>query len=54
MTKGGEGGFCWGGVEPAKFSKRGAWQNLNFERGVAGKEGGCNFPTKKKNKQTKI
>ena len=28
-----------GGVElPTKFSKRGTWQDLSFERGVAGKE----------------
>ena len=33
-----------GGVEPpTKFSKRGTRQDLNFERGVAGKEGGNFF-----------
>ena len=33
-----------GGVEPpTKFSKRGAWQSLSFERGVAGKKGGNFF-----------
>ena len=31
--------FCWEFEPPTKFSKRGAWQDLNFERGVAGKEG---------------
>ena len=33
--------FYWGGGdEPAtKFSEREAWQDLNFERGFAGKEG---------------
>ena len=34
--------FCWGGVGvelPTKFSKKGAWQDLNFQRGLAGKEG---------------
>ena len=44
-----------GGVEPpTKFSKRGAWEDFNCERGVAGKEGvtffrgegGCNFTKK--------
>ena len=52
--------FYWqeggrGGVEPpTKFSKMGAWKNLNFERKVAGKEGqtffraGCNFSERKK------
>ena len=34
----------WGWVEPpTKFQKRGAWQDLNFERGVAGNEGGNFF-----------
>ena len=33
-----------GGVEPpTKFSKRGAWHDLKFYRGVAGKEGGDFF-----------
>ena len=37
------------GAPPTKFSKRGAWQDLHFQRVVAGKEGvpffrgGCNF-----------
>ena len=31
---------CWGRVEtPTRFSKRGAWQDLSFYRGVAVKEG---------------
>ena len=28
---------------PTKFSKRGAWKDFNFYRGVAGKEGGDFF-----------
>ena len=54
--------FCWGvggggggWIEPPiTFSERGAWQDLNFERGVAGKEEGnifqegCNFYKKSK------
>ena len=31
--------FCWGVEPPTKFSKSGAWQELNFEKGVDGKEG---------------
>ena len=38
------GGGGGRGVEPpTKFSKRGAWHDLNFYRGVAGKEGGDFF-----------
>ena len=38
--------FCWGegGSEPStKFSKRGAWQDPNFEKVGCWKRGGCNF-----------
>ena len=28
-----------GGEPPTKFSKRGTWQDLNFERGLLGKRG---------------
>ena len=31
--------FCWGVEPPTKFSKGGACQDLNFQRGFAGKEG---------------
>ena len=35
--------LLWGIEPPTKFSKRGAWQDLNFEKGVAGKGGGNFF-----------
>ena len=35
--------FCLRVKPPTKFSKTGAWQDLNFERGVSGKEGGNFF-----------
>ena len=37
LSAGGGGGG--GGGPPTKFSKRGAWQDLKFERGVAGRGG---------------
>ena len=41
LAAGGGGGGGGGGHEPpTKFSKKeGAWQDLHFSRGVAGKEG---------------
>ena len=47
--------FCWGelNLQP-NFQKGGVWQDRNFKRGVAGKEGsdffqgGCNFHIKNK------